>query len=165
VLALVGCLPGRLRGSFDDANRVWFGGPSLSYLRRGSGFSSFDEGGATLRPAVELPEELLTARLADESAEVRIVAASLMALEGSEDGVAYLQKAVRADTRQDHGRLMVTILTSAWHDDYAPILEEYGKTLDKGGYDASLLMRALGNLKSARAKALTQRLQAYYRKE
>jgi hypothetical protein len=164
LLALVGALPSSLRGQFSELSQDWYGGAGLSYSRR-SRSSYYGNDAGVLRPAVELPEDLLNARLADEDSEVRLAAAAVMALEGSEDGVAYLQKVVRTDTRRDHGRLFVTILTAAWHDDYIPLLEEYGKSLSKGDYDASNLVSSLSRQKSPRARALAQKLQAHYNKE
>jgi hypothetical protein len=114
------------------------------------------------KPAVELPEALLNARLADEDKDVRLRAAALMALEGSEDGVAYLHKAWRAEPDREHGDLLSAVLLGAWHDDYVPLVEEYAAALRKESYTYPYrdLLERLQRAPGTRARALLLRLKA-----
>ena len=67
--------PGRV-WLLTELDRDWLGGTVRPYFRGNHRSEYLD--GSTLRPAVELPEELLNARLGDADPEVRLRAAALM---------------------------------------------------------------------------------------
>jgi HEAT repeat protein/thioredoxin-related protein len=150
-LALIACMPPEERNHFNDITQDWLGGRTIRWW-----YGSRSSSG---RKLVQLPEALLNQRLEDADAEVRLRAAVLMTLEGSDDALAYLHRVWREDPTRSLRELLVRGVVGAWEDRYTSILEEVLETYGPDDqYTIRQMYQQIKPLKGSRIRAFRARL-------
>ena len=156
-LALTACMPPQDRQLLDEALRHdWLGGSDFSYAQMDHETAYQGKG-----KLIQLPEALLNERLTDSDETVRLHAAALMVLEGSDEALAYLHRLWREKPDREMRKLLVRGVIGAWEDDYTKILEEILDSFDaRYSYERLEFLRELRALKGTKVKAFLRKARA-----
>jgi HEAT repeat protein len=150
-LAMVACMP-RGAGYFNDEQYDWIGGRQV---RRYSSTSERPRKIAVL----PLSEEILRRRLADEISDVRIRAAVLMCMEGSEEALDALHRIWREKSTRDNRELLVQAVVWCWEDRWTPLLEEILESFeDDEAYDRREFLHGIAGLRGKQVRQFFSRI-------